>query len=291
MADNQSQNIILKGIGGFYYVETPDGIVESRAKGIFRKRGITPLAGDIVEVEESHGDYVVSVIHERKNFLKRPPVANVENLFLVISSVEPSPNRPVVDRMTALAAKSGIKPTILVTKTDIAPSDEFIEDYRKAGFTVIDMNADGAEDELRGLMDKGISVFEGNTGVGKSTLINRLCPELGLETGEISRKLGRGRHTTRAVELYHFGEGFIADTPGFSSLEDDKAYRFDAPEIENYFPEFAPYLGSCYFTGCSHRVEKGCAVLDALAEGLIVPSRHKNYCDMYTEAKERNEYK
>ena len=289
MTERKTENIIIKGIGGFYYVETPDGVLEARAKGIFRKRGITPLAGDRVEVEESHGDYVVSVIHDRINYLTRPPVANVKNLFIVTSACEPSPNRAVTDMLTAIAVKCGILPAILVTKTDIADASEFIADYRKAGFAVLDVSADQDLGELCDMMSDGISVFEGNSGVGKSTLINRICPGLDLETAAISRTLGRGKHTTRAVELHHFGKGYIADTPGFSSVDDERLNWFLPEELETLFPEFEPYRHDCFFTGCSHRVEKGCAVLAALNEGKIVPSRHRNYCSMYTAAKERQD--
>ncbi len=284
-APSGADKIILKGIGGFYYVETPDGVLECRAKGIFRRMGVTPLAGDLVELEESHGDHVISEIYRRINSLKRPPVANVSSLFLVVSAADPAPNRQVVDRMTAVAAACGIDPVLLLTKTDLAPADEFARDYRLAGYRVIDLGAEGSGPVLE-LMQGGISVFEGNTGVGKSTFINSICPGLQLKTGEISRKLGRGRHTTRAVELYPFEGGYIADTPGFSSLEEDRAYSFQPKELENCFPEFRPYLGSCFFSGCSHRVEKGCAVLEALREGRIVPSRHRSYCEMYEQARQ-----
>lgn len=282
----EKSGLIMKGIGGFYYVKTADSVLECNAKGIFRLQGIKPLAGDFVDVGESGGGYVVSRIYDRENFFKRPPIANVDNFFLVVSSVEPSPNMLVIDRMTVLCEQRGIKPVILITKTDLKPADEVISLYRGIGYEVIDImsDEDAAVERISEICNEAISVFSGNSGVGKSTFLNKLCPGLSLATNEISQKLGRGKHTTRAVELYDFAGGYIADTPGFSALDFERDERIEKEDLASYFPEIAKHTDGCFFTGCSHTVEKGCMVLEALNDGLIDPSRHENYCYLYDEA-------
>lgn len=281
-----NSGIIMKGIGGFYYVKTAESVLECNAKGIFRLQGITPLAGDYVDVGESGGGYVVSHIHERNNSFKRPPIANVDNFFLVVSSVEPSPNMLVIDRMTVLCEQRKIKPVIVVTKTDLKAAQEVVDLYSRIGYEMIDVMKDeqAAVERVRDICRRSLSVFSGNSGVGKSTFMNKLCPELSLATREISQKLGRGKHTTRAVELYDFEEGYIADTPGFSALDFERDEKIDKSELASYFPEISEHAEGCFFTGCSHTVEKGCKVLEALNEGLIDPSRHQNYCYLYDEA-------
>ena len=280
--------ILLKGIGGFYYVKTADGLLECKAKGIFRKRGVTPLAGDRVGVEGEEGGFVVSQIEPRKNSFTRPPIANVDRLFLVVSSRDPRPNLAVADELIAISLVHGVKPVVVLTKTDLESADGFARIYRRAGFAVIDLRADEAAGyaEICREAEGCLSVFIGNSGVGKSTLLNGLCPALGLETGETSRKLGRGRHTTRAVELYPFAGGWLADTPGFSALDFERAAPLTPADVVKGFPEFAPYLDGCYFAGCSHTVEKGCAVLAALRAGEIEPTRHENYCALARRARE-----
>ena len=286
--------LILKGIGGFYYVKTADSVLECNAKGIFRMQGIKPLAGDFVDVGESGGGYVVSHIHDRENSFKRPPIANVDNFFLVVSSVEPSPNLLVIDRMTVLCEQRKIKPVILLTKTDLKKADDVISIYSGIGYDVIDVMKDErkAVERIEAICDRSISVFSGNSGVGKSTFLNKLCPGLSLATNEISQKLGRGKHTTRAVELYEFRGGYIADTPGFSALDFERDEKIDKADLASYFPEIEAHTDGCFFTGCSHTVEKGCSVLVALQEGIIDPSRHENYRYLYEEAQriERSKY-
>ena len=187
-----------------------------------------------------------------------------------------------------MALKNGVRPVLVLTKTDLEQADEFARIYRAAGFEVIDLRGGGdALGTLRQRAAGKLSVFSGNSGVGKSTLLNELCPGLALETGETSKKLGRGRHTTRAVELFPFEGGYIADTPGFSSFEFEDSSPLRSSEVELGFPEFAPYLGQCCFTGCSHTVEKGCAVLQALRAGRIEPTRHESYVGLYKRAKEQ----
>ncbi|MEA4911330.1 MAG: ribosome small subunit-dependent GTPase A [Oscillospiraceae bacterium] len=287
----EQNGIIIKGIGGFYYVKTAEGILECRAKGIFRKRGITPAAGDCVRVEGADGGYVVGEIEPRTNSFQRPLVANVDRLFLVVSSVDPKPNLFVLDKFTALSVLHGVRPILLLTKTDIERAEALRSIYTHAGFEVYDVHDAAQAAAVRALAAQpGLSVFTGNSGVGKSTFLNALLPALSLETGETSKKLGRGRHTTRAVELYACGAGYVADTPGFSALDFERGERIPKETLETLFPEFGPYLGKCRFSGCSHTVEKGCAVLSARAAGDIEPTRFESYCALYAQASEQKDW-
>lgn len=295
------EGLITKGIGGFYYVEAGGSLYECRARGALRGGGsrtgrITPLAGDrcIISV---HPDGLASVdrILERRNFLLRPPLANLDILFIVVSLRDPSPNALTVDRFISLAEHKGIEPVIVITKLDLAEDSGFGDIYRQAGFTVI--HADYSDrsgaflDGIRALMQNKISAFAGNTGAGKSTLLNALCPTLNRETGETSKKLGRGRHTTRETELFSLDSGGkIADTPGFSSFDGEFAEFVYKDELADTFREFADYIPHCRFTGCSHTCEKGCAVLEAVRNGAIAPSRHASYVALYNEVKDIKEW-
>ncbi len=279
---------IIRSSGGFYYVETGEGeIIECRARGRFRVDGVTPLVGDRVAVRRAEtGGGTVSEVLERKNALHRPPVANIDLLLLVTATADPAPNRFVIDKMLTIAGHSGIEAALVVTKADLAAADELAETYRSAGYPVLCVDSLRGDVSAVGELIRGkVCAVTGNTGVGKSTLLNALAPELGLATGETSRKLGRGRHTTRTVELFPVCGGFVADTPGFSALEIDEERPIRADELADCFPEFEPYKDRCRFTGCSHRVEKGCAVLAAMEEGKIAPSRHRSYCALYEAAK------
>ena len=297
----QLEGIIIKGIGGFYYVECEDGIYECRARGALRGGGarsarITPLAGDRCVIT-IHNDGIASLdrILERRNFLLRPPLANLDNLFIVVSLCQPQPNALIVDRFISLAEYKGIEPVIVITKLDISDDNGFGDIYRRAGFTVInaDYSSENREflDEIRGIMKDKISAFAGNTGAGKSTLLNALCPGLDRETGETSKKLGRGRHTTRETELFPLESGGkIADTPGFSSFDGEFAEFVYKDELADTFREFADYAPDCRFTGCSHTCEKGCAVLEAVRSGKISQSRHSSYVALYNEVKDSKEW-
>ena len=280
----KQQGIIIKGIGGFYYVKTADALLECYAKGIFRKRGQTPLAGDMVTVEgdKEETGYVVASIAPRKNSFLRPPIANVSCAFVVVSSVDPRPSNSVIDRMTAACARNGVEPVIVLTKTDIEPADDLKVIYTRAGFAVADVQKN-RDEALRILAERaagGIAVVIGNSGVGKSTLLNAIAGDLMLETGETSKKLGRGRHTTRAVELFPFGDGYLADTPGFSSLETVRGSA-EPDEVISWFPDIARHAHDCRFLDCSHTVEPGCTVLEALRAGDIEPTRHQSYLETY----------
>lgn len=281
---------ITKGIGGFYYVRTDDGIVECRARGVFRKRGITPVAGDNVTLSADRA--AIEEILPRKNVFIRPPVANLDVLFIVASTTQPVPSTRILDELTAAAVYQDVRPVLVITKADLAGADKLVAAYEKSTIPVVQLHYETGEglDVLRGFIKGNLCAFCGNSGVGKSTLLNALDPDLRRATGDISQKLGRGRHTTREVEIFESCGGRIADTPGFASLEAQKLCRIPKEELQHAFPEFEPYFGQCRFTGCSHRSEKGCAVRQALDHGLIAPSRYESYLAMYEEASQRKEW-
>ena len=278
---------IIKGIGGFYYVKTGGKVVECRARGIFRKRRVTPVAGDIVRLETEGGAPVIAEILPRKNVFVRPPIANVDRFFIIASTTQPVPSTLVIDKLSAIAVDRGAQPVLLITKPDLCGPEALASCYAHAGFPVLTVNAAAGEglEEVRALLPGCVSVFCGNSGVGKSTLLGALLPELALQTGEISQKLGRGRHTTREVTLYECGGGLVADTPGFSSFDVDKMELARKEELQYAFREFAPYLEKCQFQDCAHVKEKGCAVLAAVRAGTIPESRHRSYVRLYEQAK------
>lgn len=282
------QGRIVRQTGGFYYVDTGKMVIECRARGLFRKQGITPLVGDMAEVEDTDdGKGFVIGLQPRRNSLVRPPVANIDRLLLILSITDPAPNLLVVDKMLAIAEYKGIDAAIVVTKADLADTGALCQLYGSVGYEVRSINslADSPE-AVAALIERKLCVLAGNTGVGKSTLLNAIAPALALKTGETSQKLGRGRHTTRVTELFALCGGLIADTPGFSSLETAQFERIKKDQLELCFREFAPYLGQCRFTGCSHTKEKGCAVLRAVQSGEIARSRHESYLEMYEEARQ-----
>lgn len=286
----QPQGLIIKATGGFYYVDCGGVVYSCRARGLFRKTGLTPYVGDQVLVEpiDAETGYVTAVL-PRKNSLIRPPLANIDQLAIVASSVRPLPNTLVIDTMTAIAARRGIGALLIFTKSDLAQVEELEESYRKAGYPVVAVSSTKGEgvEEVRRLLASRITAFTGNSGVGKSTLLNAIDPRLSIDTAEISDKLGRGRHTTRHVELFPLpGGGYVADTPGFSALEIEQFEKMTADQLQYCFPEFEQYIDSCRFTGCSHTKEKGCAVLEALQNGQIAPSRHQSYLALYEKLKD-----
>ena len=280
--------VILKGIGGFYYVKTAEGVFECKAKGKFRKEKISPLAGDKVSVTiRNDEENTIDEIYERKNFLIRPPVANIDKLFVVVSAAKPRPNTVIIDKMTILAEKNDITPVIIITKTDLTDYQELKEIYESTGykvysFSIEDMRElDAIKEELKGCL----CAFTGNSGVGKSTLINALSGELELETGEISDKLGRGRHTTRQAEVFPVGEGLVIDTAGFSSIDFTTDNRIYSDELQYYFKEFSEHIGDCRFNGCRHLGDKGCRICELIDEGKISKSRHESYKTILDEIK------
>ncbi len=295
MQNNSIMNgIIMHAISGFYYVEAAGFVYECKAKGAFRKEKRSPLVGDRVLIETSGNNGFITQIEPRKNFLVRPPIANLDTLFIVVSADRPKPNVYVIDKLTAYAAYHKIDPVIVFSKTDLADVASLAEVYRKAGFRVLCCSAVTGEgmEQLEQTVSCGISAFTGNSGVGKSSILNCLLPGLQLETNEISDKLGRGKHTTRSVQLYHSGEGLIADTPGFSSLDfEENGEKIPKDQLAFCFPEFHDYLDRCrFYPSCSHTVDKGCAVLAALHAGELSGQRHQSYCRMYEEIKNMKEW-
>lgn len=282
--------IILKGVGGFYYVETSTGeILECKAKGTFRKNKVSPVAGDRVCVMiPDDGFSLVEKIYQRKNHLIRPPISNLDQLIIVTSIRDPLPNTLVIDKMIAAAVYKNIEPVVVISKSDLSSVDWLRDIYSKSGIkTIVFSMKDGCgADEVKNLLKNKVSAFTGNTGVGKSTLLNFINPNLMLETGDISRKLGRGRHTTRQVELFKLGGGYIADTPGFSTVDIGRYEIIKKEDIQYCFKEFAPYLNSCKFTSCSHICEKGCSIIEAVNNGKIDKSRYNSYVAMYNEVKD-----
>lgn len=279
---------IVKGIGGFYYVKTDKGIVECKARGIFRKQKLTPVAGDKVTLADENGGVVIAQIAPRKNVFVRPPVANLDVLFIVASTTQPVPSTLVLDKLSAIAVDKGVQPVMVCTKGDLAETAFLEKAYEKSTLPFIRIDyADGSGlDEVRRWIEGRLCAFCGNSGVGKSTLLNALLPELGRQTGEISQKLGRGRHTTREVTIFEAFGGRVADTPGFASLDTGRACYIPKENLALAFPEFGPYLGQCQFTGCAHRAEKGCAVRAALAAGQLSQTRYDSYNAMYDEVKD-----
>lgn len=280
---------IIKSIGGLFFTESSDTIYECKARGIFRKDGISPSVGDIVTFE----DGVITTIQERKNFIIRPPLANLDQLIFVVSVTQPAPNLLILDKFIAVAQYQNIKPVIVLTKVDLDGYDEILDIYRRAGIEiyVIDYNDENAVEKIRLLLKDRISAFTGNSGAGKSTLLNEICGDFNISTGEISEKLGRGRHTTRHSELYKLPwGGYIADTPGFSTFETNKYNIIRKEELADCFTEFHQFEGECKFRDCSHTKEKGCRVIEAVESGIIPQSRHENYCCMYEEAKQIKEW-
>ena len=282
--------IIIKGIGGFYYVEAADGIIyECKARGVFRKEKITPLAGDKVEISvDENNKNSIDNIYERRNMFKRPPNANVDKLVIVSSVCDPRPNLLIIDRLSAVAVYKNVEPVIVFTKNDLQSADEYIEIYKNAGFKTFAVSNETGEGigEIKAVIENGVCVFTGNSGVGKSSLINRMYPDFALETGEISKKLGRGRHTTRHVELLKINNGYIADTPGFSSLDFETNDLIKKDELAFCFPDFSDYIDSCKFSTCAHVNDKGCRLIEAVNNGDVMRSRHESYVTMYNEVKD-----
>lgn len=282
------KGIIIKGIGGFYYVKTADGsVTECRARGIFRKNGIKPTVGDNVEIENAS----VVKIYDRRSYLVRPSVANIDNLIIVIATANPSPDLLLTDKLTVAAEASGITPVICINKTDLADSEEIEKIYKQAGYKVITAAATefvGAK-ALEEVVKGKISAFAGLSGVGKSSILNLLSNE-NAETGEVSR-INRGKHTTRHVELFEIDKDtFILDTPGFSSLALSDICDVRAPELFRYYPEFAECANNCRFKGCSHINEPDCAVKALVSDGRAAISRYESYKELYEHLKQIKEW-
>ena len=278
---------IIRSLSGFYEVKTDEGVVTCRARGSLRRGSEIPLTGDLVTISVERGKGMVEKIHPRRNSFVRPAVANVDALVVFAANVNPVTEPFLIDRVAAIAGDQEVQVYICVNKCDLDPAKDLIRIYTHAGFEVIAASAETGEgiDHLRKLIEGKLVAFTGNSGVGKSSILNRLCPELQLPTGEVSEKLGRGRHTTRHVELYDLGGGtLVADTPGFSSFDTDQMDVMLKENLQYAFPDFGSYLGKCQFHDCSHRKEPGCAVTAALAVGEIEPTRYDSYLRLYEKA-------
>ncbi len=289
MSENIDSGIIIKCLGGLYSVESPDSIYECKARGVFRNRGISPCVGDRVTAR----DGVITEIAERKNCIIRPPLANLDQLIFIVSTCEPAPNYLILDKFIAIAEYKGITPVVVITKTDLGDSSPIHEIYGGIGIDVVEVKYDDetSVEAVRQLLTGKISAFTGNSGAGKSTLLNAVDPTLNIATGEISKKLGRGRHTTRHAELYKLsGGGYIADTPGFSTFETNRYDIIRKEELAGCFREFEGLTDKCRFRDCAHICEKGCAVVEAVERGEIPKSRHESYKTMYEEAKQLKEW-
>ena len=284
---------IIKALSGFYYVLGDEGIIQCRGRGVFRKNKITPLVGDevVYQAENDREGYVLEV-KERKNELVRPPIANVDKAILVFSAVEPDFSTTLLDRFLVLIEYNRITPIIVITKMDLTKDneqlklEEYVSNYRKVGYTVIKTSSETERgiEELLPFLEGDISVFAGQSGVGKSSLLNVLRPDLELKTDEISSHLGRGKHTTRHVELIKIGNGLVADTPGFSSLE---FTGIEAEELAFCFKEIHHVGERCKFRGCLHLTEPKCAVKTAIEAGEIPEYRYKHYKEFLQEIKDR----
>lgn len=289
MTETVKSGIITKCVGGFYTVEAPDGVFECRARGIFRNRGISPYVGDTVDI----ADGVISEIHERKNCIIRPPLANLDQLVFIVSTCDPPPNYLIIDKFIAVAEYKGITPSVVITKTDLGDSSEIKRIYGSIGIEVIEVDYKNPDsvNAVKKLLSGKTSALTGNSGAGKSTLLNAVDPDLNIPTAEISRKLGRGKHTTRHAQLYKLTEGgYIADTPGFSTFETNRYDIIRKDDLAGCFREFREYTEGCRFRDCSHTCEKGCEVISALGQGKISASRHESYRMMYDEAKQIKEW-
>lgn len=278
---------IVRSLSGFYDVQTQEGVVTCRGRGNLRRSGDSPLTGDMVQITVENGKGMVERVLPRKNRFVRPAVANVDALVIFAANVNPVTEPFLIDRVAAVAGDQDVSIYICINKCDLDPGIDLARIYRNAGFPVIQASAETGEgvEELRNLLAGKLTAFTGNTGVGKSSMLNALCPELALQTGEVSQKLGRGRHTTRHVELYCLGENtYVADTPGFSSFDTDQMDVLLKENLQYAFPDFTDYVGSCQFHDCSHRAEPGCAVRQAVEDGKLERTRYDSYLRLYEKS-------
>lgn len=289
MAERETGRIV-RSLSGFYDVRTEKGTITCRARGIFRKAGsISPLTGDLVEISVENGKGMVEKILPRRNSFVRPAVANLDAMVIFAANVNPITEPYLIDRVAAIAGDQGVSVYLCVNKCDLDPAAELVRIYEHAGFPVLRTSAETGEgvEALLSLLKGKLTAFTGNSGVGKSSILNRLCPRLALATGEVSEKLGRGRHTTRHVELYDLGDNtYVADTPGFSSFDTDQMEVILKENLQYAFPDFGAYLGKCRFDDCSHRKEPDCAVRKALEQGQIEKSRYESYLRLYEKAEQ-----
>ena len=284
---------IVRSLSGFYDVQTGDKVITCRGRGHLRRGELIPLTGDMVEISVEKGKGMVETILPRKNSFIRPAVANIDALVVFAANVNPVTEPFLIDRVAAIAGDKEVPVYLCVNKCDLDPAVDLVQIYTAAGFPVIRASAETGEgvEALRELIRGKLVAFTGNSGVGKSSMLNCLCPELALATGEVSDKLGRGRHTTRHVELFDLGDDtFVMDTPGFSSFDTDQMEVLLKENLQYAFPDFAPYLSECQFRDCSHRAEPNCAVRQAVEDGSIQKTRYDSYLRLYEKASQIKEW-
>ena len=286
------EGIIYKALSGFYYVSSAEGTAECRARGRFRIEKNIPLVGDRVRYTATEpGKGILTDVLPRINSFIRPPLANIDKMVIVASETIPVTDPYLIDRLTAIATKSNCEPVICINKLDLDQADRLYDIYKNAGYTVLRTSAVTHEgiDGLKEAIKSVTSAFTGNSGVGKSSILNAIDPDFRITVGDISRKLGRGRHTTRHVELYQLSCGaLVADTPGFSAF--DTGHITVKDDLQNLFRDFESYIGKCRFLDCAHIKEPGCAVLEALDSGKLEKSRHDSYKRLYEQALEYKEW-
>lgn len=289
-----SRGRIEKALSGFYYVRTPEGLLQCRARGKFRREGISPLVGDWVQVRDLGGDEgFVEAIEPRQNRFARPAAANIDQLVIIGSQAIPTTDPYLIDRIASIAVLKGCRVLLCLNKCDLDPAQELYDSYAASAIPVLRVSAATGEGIvlLYQALHGKLSVLTGNSGVGKSSLLNALAPQFNLPVGEVSKALGRGRHTTRHVELFPLDDAtYVIDTPGFSSFDAQSLEWELKQRLPETFPEFIPYLDSCRFAGCQHVKEKGCAVLEAVRAGKIPESRHRSYVRLYEELKPLKEW-
>ena len=285
---------IEKALSGFYYVNTGSEVLQCRARGKFRREGMSPMVGDWVQVRElGNGEGFVEAVEERKNVFSRPSAANIDQLVIIASGAIPVTDPYLIDRISAIAALKGCQVLVVLNKCDLDRAEELFGIYERSAIPVLRVSAETGEglDDLRQAIAGKLNAFTGNSGVGKSSILNALDPAFSLPVGEVSKALGRGRHTTRHVEMFALGgDTYVIDTPGFSSFDTEELNLELKRRLPETFPEFTPYVDDCRFVGCRHVKEKGCAVLRAVKEGQIPRARHASYVRLAEELKDVNEW-
>ena len=287
------EGLLVRAVSSFYYVSCGDTVYECKARGAFRKENISPVVGDRVEFSILNDDKgVLNAVLPRKNMLQRPLVANIDKLFIVSSFKTPAPDLLMIDRLTAMAVANNIKPVIVFNKSDLGDMSGYAKIYLSAGFSayIVSVKDGIGLEPLKAETENCICAFAGNSGVGKSSLLNALFKNAGAKTGDVSLKLGRGKHTTRHTEIYKFGNTFMVDTPGFAAISFDNIENIDKDNLAECFPDFSNYLGTCRYSTCSHTCEPGCGILDAVNRGEIQKTRHESYVSFYNELKQRKKW-
>ena len=289
-----SKGRIEKALSGFYYVNIGTEVLQCRARGKFRREGLSPLVGDWVQVRElGNGEGFVEQIETRRNIFSRPSAANIDQLVIIASGAIPVTDPYLIDRISAIAELKGCRVLLCLNKCDLNSADDLYDIYSGSAIDVLRVSAKTGEgiEELREKLNGKLNAFTGNSGVGKSSILNALDERLTIPVGEVSKALGRGRHTTRHVEMFPLCEDtYVIDTPGFSSFDTEELNLELKAHLPETFPEFRPYMDSCRFVGCRHIKEKGCRVLQAVKEGDIPRSRHESYVRLYDEVKDLKEW-